>query len=322
MKEKGEKKTLFRADKKVKILLAVIAALLFLSLTFLITLVILNLPSVDSTTGGTDTAEQEELTDESMEEQTEDTTSDHLLAENTDVSEYTDIVLKDYEGLGVWVFDPYSEDSWVEEEDRDSFYPGIITYYPIDFYEDNMETQEPVMFMEVVNSQNAVTDEQKDLFEKAVEDIQEKNLEADYLDIGKLEVFNHSYGSAAFIVAKEIENVEYPNTDEVFSVLTVGGYQDSPWANPSTDEQFEVNMTIFVFAIKGDNIISLESFDELDSLEMEREDYLSCFIEEEDEVYEGYFDTNCLAEVLSSGKYDEQAKELAEILVERFESVE
>jgi hypothetical protein len=77
-------------------------------------------------------------------------------------------------------------------------------------------------------------------------------------------------------------------------------------------------MTIFVFAIKGDNIISLESFDELDSLEMEREDYLSCFIEEEDEVYEGYFDTNCLAETLSSGKYDEKAKELAEDLVKRF----
>jgi hypothetical protein len=238
-----------------------------------------------------------------------------------DVSEYTDIVIKDYEGLDVSIFDAYSSDSWVDEGDREKFFPYIISYYPIDYYDTEVETEEPVMFMRIVNSQNAVNDQQRALFNKAVEDIQEKNLEADYLDAGELEVFNHTYSSAVYVVSKEIENVDYPKTDEVFSILTVGGYQDLPYANPSKNETFDVNMTIFVFAIKGDNIISLQSIDNLNSLSMGREDYLSCFVEESDDESEGYFDSECLAEVISSDKYDEKAKELAEGLIVRFELV-
>lgn len=310
MDEIPNTENLIKENKKLKNLLLPSIILLTLSLSIIALVVVVNVLPISK--------ENAETSDTTI-EPSKDVEYDNLLADDIDVSEYTDIVLKNYEGLGVSIFQPYSKDSWIEEDFQDYYFPNIITYYPIDYYDENEK-----MEMEIVNSQNAVSDEQKKLFNKAVEDIQEKNIEADDLNMGELAVFDHSGGGEGYDVAKEIENVYYPHTDEVFSVLTVGGYQDLAWTEnrPTTDKDIDVRMTIFVFAIKDNNIISLKLTDELNSLEVEKEDYLQCFIEEQNGEFEGYFDTICLAEVLSSGKYDEKAKELAEDLVARFELVE
>ncbi|KUK77334.1 MAG: hypothetical protein XD93_0396 [candidate division WS6 bacterium 34_10] len=241
----------------------------------------------------------------------------------TDVSEYTDIVLSDYDGLEVYVSEGF--------DDVPSIVSGMVEYtlksyrYSDENEDVKYELYGPNMRMEIVNEKILANEDQEALFEQAKLDIINKNIDADYFEVGYLDIFRNSLSDAAYKPVKTIE-VDYPNTDSVFGVLFLGGYQDGPFAYPSKEENIGAPVTLRVYAIKGDNLISLSSFYfHTSELGVSKEVHNSCTIEDSDEYtpnYEGYFDVDCLSEVLQSDEYDEKIQEFTDDLVERFELAE
>jgi hypothetical protein len=241
----------------------------------------------------------------------------------TDVSEYTDVVLSDYDGLYVYVSEGF--------DDAPSIVSGMVEY-TLQSYMDSDENQDvkyelygPNMRMEIINEKVLSNQDQKTLFDQAKTDIINKNLEADDFEVGYLDIFRSSFSDAAYKAVKEIE-VNYPNTDSVFGVVFLGGYQDGPFAYPSKEENIGAPLTLKVYAVKGDNLISLSSFFfDTSEIGVSKEDHDACTIEDSDEyspTYEGYFDVDCLSEVLQSDEYDEKIQEFTNDLVERFELAE
>jgi hypothetical protein len=260
-------------------------------------------------------------------ETSEEANLDNGNTDITDVSEYTDIVLSDYDGLYVNVSTGLSN--------YPSFVSGEVTY-DLKSYSDHVsreleeggesgptlyELYGPSMKMVIINEKVLSNQEQETLFEQAKTDILSKNMEASDFEVGYLELFRDSLSDSAYKPIKEVE-VDYPNTDSVFGVLFLGAYQDFPFAYPSKEENIGAPVTLKVYAIKGDNLISLSSFYfHTSELGVSKEVHNSCTIEDSDEYtpnYEGYFDIDCLSEVLQSDEYDEKIKEFSEDLVERF----
>jgi hypothetical protein len=305
---------LVRKNKRLKIFLIIILILLLLSLSFIALIFIAQPKTIDEDT--TDTIEQTEV---------EKDTS-YQIAQTTDVSEYTDIVLKDYDNLYVRIFKGFDEGDGLTEEESEYCIPGIVTY-SLQSYVDSEETYDvkfekygPQMHMKILNLKNVENEDQRDRFYQAVDDIRNKNLEASYLDVGYLDPLRDFLGGEArHEIVKEIEDVNYNNTDKTFAVFALGGYQETPLTYPESDENIGVAFTVFVFATRGNNIIQLEShFPNTAILGIPREDHLSCAEQENDS--ESYtYNLKCLADLMSSNEYDTQLRAIVNNLTERFE---
>ncbi|KUK76591.1 MAG: hypothetical protein XD93_0824 [candidate division WS6 bacterium 34_10] len=317
--------SLVQQNKKLKLFLIIFSVVTVLLLSLIIVILLLNKSDASDDIY---TVDQTEPIDQDI---PEENSSEFQLAQTTDVSNYTDIVLSDYKGLyveistglspypsfpsGEVIYNPKSYLDHVSEELVEGVEPGPTLY----------ELYGPFMRMEIINEKILSNQEQETLFEQARMDILNKNLEAEDFEVGYLEIFRDSLGDAAYKAVKEIE-VNYPNTDSVFGVLFLGGYQDGPFAYPSKEENIGAPLTLKVYAVKGDNLISLSSFFfDTSEIGVSKEDHDACTIEDSDEyspTYEGYFDVNCLSEVLQSDEYDEKIQEFTDDLVERFELAE
>jgi hypothetical protein len=256
-------------------------------------------------------------------ETSEETNLDNGNTDIRDVSEYTDIVLSDYDGLEVYVSEGFDDAPYIVS--------GMVEY-SLKSYMDSDENVDvkyelygPNMRMEIINEKVLANEDQEALFDQAKVDIINKNIDANDFEVGYLDIFRNSLSDAAYKAVKEID-VVYPNTDYVFGVLFLGGYQDGPFAYPSLEENIGAPVTFRVYAIKGDNILSLSSF-YMDTAELgvSKDDHDACTIADTDEyspTYEGYFDTDCLSEVLQDEQYDEKIKGFTDDLLERFELAE
>jgi hypothetical protein len=175
--------------------------------------------------------------------------------------------------------------------------------------------------MYTLNLKNVENEDQRDRFYQAVDDIREKNLDANYLQFGYLEPLIYFLGGEAYheIVKEiELESIDYKNTENNFAVLALGGYQDAARAYPESEENIGVAFTVFVFATRGNNIIQLEShFPDTATLGVSREDHLSCVIDDGTGI--DIYDLECLAEIMQSSEYDMELRAIINNLIERFE---
>jgi hypothetical protein len=238
-----------------------------------------------------------------------------------DVSEYTDIELTNYDGLAVSVFQGFEESPSVKA--KDGYLPGIVRYSLKDWTE-NLESDQvkyvqygPDMRMSIVNSDNITNPVQQSKFDEAKQDILNHNTEANSLEFGYLDIFKDFIGGEArHDFVKEIEGVKYPNTEETFAVLFIGGYQDGPFAYPDSEENIGGPFVIKVYSIKDNNLITLSSR-HLNTAELgvSRDEHMECVIEGEEPEY----DTDCLVDILKDEKYDEKVLEFTNDLFDRFE---
>jgi hypothetical protein len=319
--------TLIRQNKRLKISLIISLVLLVLSVSFIGIIVVINLLEKAQDAQPIGPQEVTEIPE------TVDKDSEFLIAETTDVSEYTDISLQNYDGLGVNIFKGFDHSFGLEEDDLDSFVPGIVSYFPLDWAESDKTYDEkyslfgPEMTMDIVSSNSISNDQQQKLFDISKKAIEQKDLDARDLDIGHLPVFRtYIAGSARHDVVKQIEGIDYENSDDSFTVLFIGGYQDGPFLDIDKIGGVGTTFKISVFAIKDDNLITLTGYyNNTANLGVSEEDHMDCVVYDEEAYpleynpeYEGTFDTSCLVEVLQDEKYDNEITDLAEDLVGRF----
>jgi len=223
-------------------------------------------------------------------------------ASNIDVSEYTDIILTNYDGLEI----SYTDYSEIGDTHESGLISGIVEYKR---YAPRFEA------MTVVNKKVLSQEQIEEFYNPAYNDILNNNISAEWFRAGAEPwVLATTFSPGAFDPLIEIKGLVYPNTDHLFAVLALSHGQEYA---PAGEE--DGNYQIIVFAIKGDNLIRLESDRNnfVKDLSMSREDNNTC-TEEIPDYYTSY-NAECLSNIFKSGKYDEAIKEAAEDLVTSFE---
>ena len=110
-----------------------------------------------------------------------------------------------------------------------------------------------------------------------------------------------------------IKGVVYPNADYTFAVLSLANNQEYTKADKESD-----NYQIFVYSIKGENIINLKSVggNLIIDLGLLEEESKKC--EKEIPNYWISYDAECLKKIFKDGKYDSIAKQQADELINHF----
>ena len=218
--------------------------------------------------------------------------------EPINVSEYTDIELGDYEGLTVEVSEGNQEEGLVN---------GIVTF------KKEMGEKE-YEYMKIVNKKVLITDKQLKDFEDTRKDIVAKNINAKWLTAGEHYLFlTSSAGTPVYNPLMIIKGVVYPNADYTFAVLSLANNQEYTKADKESD-----NYQIFVYSIKGENIINLKSVggNLIIDLGLLEEESKKC--EKEIPNYWISYDGECLKKIFKDGKYDSIAKQQADELINHF----
>jgi hypothetical protein len=282
---------LVKQNRRLKTLLVISLTLLVLSLSFiaLIFFVQEETPITESTTS----VEEKELEDEVKDEIT-----------YQDFSEYTDIELENYEGLRGTVS---GGDSQLKEE-------GIISGIVV--LTRDMEGNR-IEQMRIVN-RKVLDIDQEEYFNDTYEDIMNKNLD---IAPEPRVLITTPFGTPRYEHLLAINNVEYPNTDNTFAILSLAHGHSI-----ATTGRLEDNYQIFVFSTKDENIIQLSSTlgNLMIDFDLSEEDNETCskllesIPEEDRNEYSYEYDVDCLKEVFESGKYDESIRELTEGLIGRF----
>ena len=217
-----------------------------------------------------------------------------------DVSEYTDIELKDYEDITVEVSKGNQEEGLVK---------GIVT-----FRKKMGEREYDYEYMKIVNKKVLTTEDELNDFENIRKDIVDKNINAEWLTAGEPDLlWTSSLGTPVYNPLMIIKGVIYPNTDYTFAVLSLAHGHEYAKADKESD-----NYQISVYAIKGDNIIELDSLirNLITDLGLSEEKSKEC--EKEIPNYWISYDAECLKEVFSTGEYDSVAKQQADELINDF----
>lgn len=229
----------------------------------------------------------------------------------TDVSEYTDIKLKDYTGFNVNVNIKDEND-----ENQKDLIDGIVTYSRVT---DERYPNSSREYLYIINKMSLTQEEITEDFEPVVNDIKNRNFEAKWLGSGYPWVLTTGiYGGANYTPLTEVKDVIYPNTDATFAVLALAhGHGTAPagiGGGPSL---------ILVFALKGDNIIEIypDTISLMDDIGLTQEDDSKCSKESTEDEHLIY-DEECISGIFQSGKYDANLKKLTEDLLTRFEIVE
>jgi len=222
---------------------------------------------------------------------------------------YTSLRLKKYDNV-----EPGSISEGQDTGDEENPYnliPGIVSFRA------KTETSNEFMYMNILDKKNVQNEEQGKFFAEAYEDIKNKNPER-ISNTGKPWAFYTTlYGTPLESLLTEINNVSYPNTDYVYSLLFLEHGHEIAVA----DEE-STNYVIRVFAIKGDIIIDLESYGNLVAdLGLSQEDHLKC--SEMSGPNEGTdwltYNVECLSTLYASEKYDEQLTAKTNEMVSAFE---
>jgi len=220
--------------------------------------------------------------------------------EIVDVSEYTDIELENYGDLAVKVSEGDQEENLVK---------GIVTFKKkID------ESRYDYEYMKILNKKVLTTEDELNNFEDTKRDIIDNNISAEWLTAGEpYLLWTASAGTPVYNPLMIIKGVVYPNADYTFSVLSLANGHEYAKADKESG-----NYQIFVYAIKGDNIIELESlrWNLITDLGLSEEKSKEC--EKEIPNYWISYDAECLKEVLSAGEYDSVAKQQADELINNF----
>ncbi len=224
-----------------------------------------------------------------------------------DVSEYTDIKLVNYDGLNVSISECMEDYDIVN---------GIVIYTRV--LDEDVPSLEQ---MRVVN-RGVLTEEQiSEYYLPVYINIKEKDIEADWLTTDAPWVLTDTpFGTPVYRPLVEINEVVFPNTDYTFAFLSLSLGNMSQTTPDSSH-----NFNIFVYAIKGDNIIGLQSAsgNMIVDLGLSAEDSSECSVSAEgpDSDYLVY-DEECLVEVFNSGEYNERMKDIALELIESFRILE
>lgn len=254
---------------------------------------------------------------EQDDEQTEkEVDSDFIDADGYDVSNFTDIKLKSYEGLVVMVSK--------EDEADTTIIPGVI-YYGQEAYYFNPDgltykerITEPLTSMSIVNRSSTVSTVQEIAFDETVTNIQNKNVDSQWLDSGTLQATRLNHYSANYTFIQELTNVTYPNTESVFAVLLFGGSQEAPYVNDDG-----TNFSIVVFAVKGENVIQLQATGKtLTNLGITLAEHESCTEEVSAEDSDLVYNLDCLSEIIKLEKYQTEVRKITDSLVSEFELVQ
>ncbi len=220
--------------------------------------------------------------------------------EVVDVSGYTDIELENYDDFAVEVSEGNQEEDLVK---------GVVT-----FKKKTGERAYDYEYMRIVNKKVLTTEDELKNFEDIKKDIVDKNINAEWLTAGEpYLLWTSSVGTPVYNPLMIIKGVIYPNTDYTFSVLSLANGQEYAKADKESD-----NYQIFVYAIKGDNIIELKSLTRnlITDLGLSEEKSKEC--EKEIPNYWISYDAECLKEVFSTGEYDSVVKQQADELINDF----
>ncbi|MDY0097039.1 MAG: hypothetical protein RBS01_01670 [Candidatus Dojkabacteria bacterium] len=227
--------------------------------------------------------------------------------ENTelDVTEYTDIKLMSYDGLEVSI----SEGA---EDEESKLVKGIVEYRKVGYALENMK---------IVNKKVITDDEILQDYLEVVEVIKGKDIEAEWLLTGAEPwvLTTETKGTPNYTPLILVEGFEYPNTDYSFAVLSLAHGHEY-----ATADSTSANFNIHIFAIKGDNLIRLESIlgNLIKDIGLSEESSTKCseMTKEYTSTDENYltYNVECLMGVFDTGTYDEKLLGLADTLAEKF----
>lgn len=287
---------------KILIVLSIILAILLLSL-----IVFSVLKKDDTTSTDLDTEQNIEDTSDTDSQKPSDNDSyvPHQNGEITDVSQYTDIKLKNYTGLNLTISTRDENDELQEE-----MINGIVTY--IRRFTDKSSIESINIINKMVLTQKEITE----FFTPTANDIKNKNIAATWLNTGSPWILTTGiYGRGAHSTLTEIKNVSYTNTDTTFAVLSLAhGHVIAGAGN-----EFE-NFIIQVYALKGDNLIGINSStgNLMKDIGLSTEDDSKCSKDNTENNY-AIYDEQCLSAVFKSGKYDANLRKATEELIMSFE---
>ena len=163
-----------------------------------------------------------------------------------------------------------------------------------------------------MNEDDAKTDEQKSWFADAKKAIEDEDISANDLDAGYLRILkNYCLGDANYSVVKKIDNLTYENTDSVFGVFSLGGYQDGPFI----EDSINFNYLLSVYAIKGDNLIQINyRSNTWEDLGVEDSAYVQCI----DDEYAEMYDLDCVRDVFKEIDNDSTIEVLVNRMLRTF----
>ncbi|HCC67867.1 TPA: hypothetical protein DEP90_01470 [Patescibacteria group bacterium] len=172
--------------------------------------------------------------------------------------------------------------------------------------------QSTILSMDIINKYD-IEALYMDKFDDVYDNILNDNMDAQFLKTGSNPSFATSISPAVYDPLVKI-NVDYPNTDHTFALLSLSNGQEFAQADGSSP-----NFEIFVFATKNENIIRLQSNRDnlIDHILLTEEESESCT--EVDEVYGDIYNVDCLKDIYNSGKYDKTLQDNAEELIGWFE---
>ena len=229
-----------------------------------------------------------------------------------DVGKYTDIKLKDYDGLYLGTIEETIDETAIGF--REGVVAGVVSYYVENY--NNPPRLENLMKMKISNKKNAITPIQQSTFNQVVTDIKNKNSNADWRNQDEATPFwTPGQGSTMQTYITAINNFEYEGTEDTFGMLLLSGGHEGPSAG---EESNVMNFIINLYAIKGDNIILLTTSGNLYLDLISEVDHEEC-----KELYEGSddyytYDVECLAQKIDSGDYDSKLSTIINTLTSRF----
>lgn len=172
--------------------------------------------------------------------------------------------------------------------------------------------QNTILSMDIINKYD-IEALYIDEFDYTYDNISNDNIDAQFLKTGSNPSFATSISPPVYDPLVKID-VDYPNTDHTFALLSLSNGQEFAQADGSSP-----NFEIFVFATKNENILRLKSTraNLMDHMLLTEEESESCT--EVDEVYGDIYNVDCLKDIYNSGKYDETLQDNAEELIGWFE---
>lgn len=240
-------------------------------------------------------------------EEIEQTTQEDEVSDVVDVSEYTDIKLVNTEGKNVSVS---------QGDENGPLFEGVVTYSK-PTADSNFES------MKIVNKKVLVGDDALEAYQEAYYDIKSANIEAQWLLTGAEPwVFvTEANGTPNYSPLMVVKDFEYPGSDYSFAVLSLANGHEFAQADSESD-----NFRVHIFAIKGENLIRVESLVEnlITDLGLSEEDSTSCSeMTTEFTPDENYltYNVDCLVDIFKTGKYDIKVLEFTGALADNFEIV-
>lgn len=273
MEESINTDTLVKQNKRLKTSLIILSVILFISLGLLAIIYLFNQFPVE-----------EEIPDDTNSEITENSIKLNLSS---------DIVLDDMSNI--------SSISVSEGNQELNMASGIVTIK-------KDVAQNTILSMDIINKYDIET-LYMDEFDDTYDNILNDNMDAQFLKTGSNPSFATSISPAVYNPLVKID-VDYPNTDHTFALLSLSNGQEFAQADGSSP-----NFEIFVFAIKNENIIRLQSTraNLIDHMLLTEEESESCT--KIDEGYGNIYNVDCLKDIYNSGKYDETLQDYAENLI-------